>query len=62
MDERAGVAVVQGLGLCFTGTLGILVRGHRLGFIDFETALTSLRRTWFRLSETVIAHARRLLA
>lgn len=62
MDERAGVAVVQGLGLPFTGTLGILVRGHRLGFINFETALASLRRTRFRLSEAVIAHARRLLA
>jgi uncharacterized protein len=62
MDERAGVAVVQSLGLPFTGTLGILIRGHRLGFTDFEMALASLRRTRFRLSEAVIAHARRLLA
>lgn len=61
MDERSGVAVVQRMGIPFTGTLGVLVRGHRLGFIDFETALTSLRRTRFRLSESVIAHARRLL-
>lgn len=61
VDERAGVRVVQDLGLPFTGTLGVLIRGHQLGLIHFETALASLRRTRFRLSPAIIAHARRIL-
>ncbi|MES2707512.1 MAG: DUF3368 domain-containing protein [Verrucomicrobiota bacterium] len=62
MDERAGVAVARSLGLAFTGTLGLLVRGQQLGLIDFETAVAGLRHTRFRFTEALIAHARRLLA
>jgi predicted nucleic acid-binding protein len=62
MDERKGVAAARSLGLPFTGTLGLLIRGHRLGLLDFEPALTRLRQTSFHLSPSLIARARSLLA
>lgn len=61
MDERAGVAVARCLGLAFTGTLGLLVRGHQLGLIDFELAVAGLRGTRLRFTEALINHARRTL-
>lgn len=62
IDERSGVAVAQELGIPFTGTLGLLIRGHRLGLLQFEPALLALRGTRFRVSDAVIAHARSLIS
>lgn len=61
MDERAGVTMARQLGLPFTGTMGLLVRGHQLGMLDFEKTVTRLRGTRFRFTEALIAKARGLL-
>jgi predicted nucleic acid-binding protein len=47
MDDRAGVAVAQAKGFVVSGTLGLLVRGARRGFLDLPAALDALGQTNF---------------
>lgn len=61
MDERDGVKAAERLGIPFVGTLGLPVKGHLVGLIDFETALVSLRATSFRLGDAVILRAREVI-
>jgi predicted nucleic acid-binding protein len=61
IDERAAAGVARQLGLAFTGTLGLLVRGHQLGLLDFDEAVRALRATQFRFTQALIAKARQLI-
>lgn len=58
LDEKRGRAIAQSLGLRIRGILGITVESHRRGFIDFESAILSLRQHGFRLSDSLLAAAR----
>jgi predicted nucleic acid-binding protein len=62
MDERDGVKAAERLGIPFVGTLGLLVKAHLVGLIDFESVLETLRATSIRLSEAVILRAREIVA
>jgi predicted nucleic acid-binding protein len=53
MDEAAGRMAARALRIEVRGTLGILERGGKLGFIDFDSALIKLEETSFRLSPAV---------
>jgi predicted nucleic acid-binding protein len=56
LDERAGSAVAERLGLKVTGTLGILRDAHLLGQLDGRQAYAALReQTNFRVSRSVEA-------
>ncbi len=61
MDERQGVAAAARLGLPVVGTLGLLVRGHARGLLDFDSAVAALLQTGFWVSPAVIARARQRL-
>lgn len=62
MDERKGRAVAGRLGIAVTGTLGVLVEASRRGMVDFDAAVGLLKtRTNFRVDDSVISAARRLL-
>ena len=47
IDDRAGVATARTLGFVVTGTLGILARAARHGWLDLPDALDALSRTNF---------------
>lgn len=61
MDERAGVKAAERLGIAYVGTLGLLVKAHLMGLLDFESALEALRTTDFRLGNAVIHRAREVI-
>lgn len=62
MDERAGRAHAEQLGLAVTGTLGVLVRARRRGLIGPLAPLVStLRTSGQRLSHAAVAHALAML-
>jgi predicted nucleic acid-binding protein len=54
IDESAGRMVASRLGVANTGTLGVLLAAAREGMLDFGEALDKLRRTNFRISQTLI--------
>jgi predicted nucleic acid-binding protein len=54
MDDRKGVHVAQGKGLRVTGTLGVLDLAAQRGLVDFTQAVNRLRRTTFRIPETLL--------
>jgi predicted nucleic acid-binding protein len=54
MDDRKGVMVARGKGLRVTGTLGVLDLAAQRGLIDFAQAVDGLRRTTFRIPETLL--------
>ena len=54
MDDRKGVIAARGKGLRVTGTLGILDLAAQRGLVDFAQAVNSLRRTTFRIPETLL--------
>jgi len=57
MDERKGLAVAQQMGLFVTGTLGVLEVAAEKGLIRLPEAVAALRRTSFRVSESLLAEA-----
>lgn len=54
MDERAGNAVVRARGFAATGTLVLLDRGARRGWIDLPEAVHRLRQTSVRCRPTLL--------
>jgi predicted nucleic acid-binding protein len=60
IDESAGRSVADKLGVANTGTLGVLVEAAAEGLIDLRDALEKLRRTNFRVSESLIEKLGRL--
>jgi len=54
MDERKGVIAARAKGLRVTGTLGVLDLAAERGMVNFTRAVTNLRRTTFRIPETLL--------
>jgi predicted nucleic acid-binding protein len=54
MDERKGVIAARAKGLRVTGTLGVLDLAAERGLVDFAGAIHRLRRTKFRVPETLL--------
>jgi predicted nucleic acid-binding protein len=54
IDESAGRRVADKLGVPNTGTLGVLVDAAAEGLVDLRSALEKLRRTNFRVSQSLI--------
>jgi len=54
VDERAARKEAERRGLNVTGTLGILDIAAQRGLIDFESAIERLRRTTFRMTESLL--------
>jgi predicted nucleic acid-binding protein len=54
MDDRKGVAAARGKGLRVTGTLGVLDLASQRGLVNFAQAVNRLRRTTFRIQESLI--------
>lgn len=54
MDDRKGVIAARGKGLRVTGTLGVLDLAAQRGLVDFAQAVNGLRRTTFRIPETLL--------
>ncbi len=61
IDEKQGRAIATSLGLQVRGLLGLLMEGHRQHFLEFDSAIARLKPLGFRLSEQLIAEARRSL-
>ncbi len=61
MDDLDGRIEAERRNLKVTGTLGILVEGHRRGLLDFDNALARLSGTSFYLSPRIVDMVRRLL-
>jgi predicted nucleic acid-binding protein len=61
IDEKQGRAIATSLGLQVRGLLGLLMEGHRQQFLEFDSAIERLKPLGFRLSEQLIADARRSL-
>ena len=55
IDERDGTLVARKLGLNVAGTLNILDLAAEKGLLLFHDAIKELRRTTFRMPETLIA-------
>lgn len=58
IDEQAGRQEALRRGLKVAGTLSVLDEADRAGFVIFDDAVAQLRRTSFRLSQTVLAEIR----
>lgn len=54
MDDRAGAAAARRRGFAVTGTLGLLERAARRGWIDLGVAIPALRSTNFHVSQTLV--------
>ena len=55
IDERDGTLVAKQLGLHVAGTLNALELAAAKGLLSFPVAIQDLRRTTFRMPETLIA-------
>jgi predicted nucleic acid-binding protein len=62
IDEYEGRREAEHRGVPVTGTLGVLGVAHRVGLLDFETALAQLRRTNFYVSDAIVDGLRQRLA
>ena len=54
MDERAGVAAARARGFEVTGTLGLLDRAARRGFVDLDAAFAALKATTFHVRQELL--------
>jgi predicted nucleic acid-binding protein len=55
IDEQAGRQEAVRRGLRVAGTLSILDEAERAGLVNFDDAVAELRKTSFRVSQTVLA-------
>ncbi|MFN0079274.1 MAG: DUF3368 domain-containing protein [Prosthecobacter sp.] len=58
MDDKDGRKLCDALGLVRTGTAGVLLAAAHAGLVDFESAVTRLQATTFRLSTAVLNELR----
>jgi predicted nucleic acid-binding protein len=61
IDEKAGRAAAQAMGITIRGLLGILAEAHRRRLIDFDVVIGTLKPLGFRLSAPLLAAVRREL-
>lgn len=61
LDERRGRTVATSLGLRFTGTVAILGDSAKEGLVDFDDAISRLRRTGFHVADVVVEVVRNRL-
>lgn len=54
MDDRAGVSVARARGFAATGTLGLLHRPARLGWVDLAAAFDALTATNFHINRALL--------
>ena len=54
IDELRGREAARNFGLSFVGILGILLDAYKAGFIDLREALEKLKKTNFRVSQTLL--------
>jgi len=64
LDEREARNIAEARGLVVVGLIGIIERAATKNLLDLGAAFTALKKTNFRVSETLIAaaiqrHARR---
>jgi predicted nucleic acid-binding protein len=55
IDEQAGRQEAVRRGLRVAGTLSILDEAEQAGLVNFDDAVAELRKTTFRVSQTVLA-------
>jgi predicted nucleic acid-binding protein len=55
IDEQAGRQEAVRRGLKVAGTLSILDEAEQAGLVNFDDAVADLRKTSFRVSQTVLA-------
>ena len=61
IDERKGRLAAAQRGLLLIGTLALLERFAREGWIDFDESIARLRAARFRLNEALVVQARKRL-
>ncbi len=61
IDEQAGRSIARQLNIPITGLIGLLGKAAQLGHLDFDSAVRTLRKTGFRISEDVIRSVQRHL-
>ena len=55
MDEKKGRRKLDGMGIAKVGTIGLLLKGKQIGYLDrLQPYLEQLRRKGFSVSQTVI--------
>lgn len=57
IDERAGAVIAKQAGLFVTGTLGVLEVAAERGLLALPEAVAALRRTSFRVTESLLNDA-----
>ena len=60
MDDKPGRLAAEASGLHVSGTLAVLLQAARLGFLEFEQAMSELTYLGFRMSDEVAVAMRRL--
>jgi predicted nucleic acid-binding protein len=61
IDDLDGRQLCDALGIRKTGTAGVLLAAANAGLLDFDSAMTRLQSTTFRVSAAVIVELRRRL-
>ena len=61
LDDLAARDIAETRGLKTAGTLGLLAQAHLRGWLEFETALSKLRATNYRISEEVVERVRAMV-
>jgi len=55
IDDSAGRQEAKRRGLKVAGTLSVLDHADRVGLVDFDQAVTRLKKTTFRVSQAILA-------
>jgi predicted nucleic acid-binding protein len=61
LDDLAARDVAETLGCKTAGTLGLLAQAHLRGWLEFETALSKVRTTNYRVSEEIVERVRTMV-
>lgn len=54
IDEQAGRRIARQLNIPITGLIGVLGKAAQLGYLEFDSAIRAIRKTGFRVSDSVI--------